>query len=36
MRSPIIMALLAAVAVPTMAQAQSASEVRHSQRDLRE
>ncbi|RVT93992.1 RcnB family protein [Sphingomonas crocodyli] len=36
MRTPILMALMAAVAVPTMAQAQSAAEVRHSQRELRE
>lgn len=36
MRKPIILALMAAVAVPSMAQAQSLGEARQSQRDVRE
>lgn len=36
MRTPIILALMAAVAVPSIAQAQSLREARESQRDVRE
>lgn len=36
MRTPIILALMAAVAAPTIAQAQSLGEARQSQRDVRE
>jgi Ni/Co efflux regulator RcnB len=36
MRTPIILALMAAVAAPTIAQAQSLGEARHSQREVRE
>lgn len=36
MRTPILLALMAAVAVPSIAQAQSLHEARQSQRDVRE
>ncbi len=36
MRTPIIMALMAAVAVPSIASAQSAGEIRHDNRDVRD
>jgi len=36
MRTPIILALMAAVAAPTIVQAQSLGEARHSQREVRE
>lgn len=36
MRTPIIIALMAAVAVPAVANAQSAGEVRHSAREVRQ
>jgi len=36
MRKPVILALIAAVAIPSMVQAQSMGEVRQSQREVRE
>jgi len=36
MRTPIILSLMAAVAAPSIAQAQSLGEARHSQREVRE
>jgi len=36
MRTPIIMALMAAAAIPSIASAQSAGEIRHDNRQVRE